>query len=111
MKPFIKAIFFLIVLTFLDFGLRKGLFAFAIPIPLPQNFMMFFMYTLFTVCGWFVTKWFCKLDKISLNDLGISFNRKNRTDFYYGFLIGFVLWAIVSIIQAMAAGFSWEFRP
>ena len=111
MKPYLKAIIFLAVLTFLDFLLRKGLLAFFIPFTLPQNLTILFLFTLFAVCSWFVTRWFCGWDKIDLLDLGISFDTRNRRDFLYGFLIGFGIWAIVSVVQSASAGFSWILRP
>lgn len=111
MKPFLKAIFFLAILTILDFLLRKGFIAFLLPFKLPQNFKILILFTLFAVLGWLITKWFCKTDKINLSDLGISFNTKNRFEFFYGFLIGVGLWTIVSIIQSFTAGFSWTLRP
>lgn len=111
MKPFIKAILFLTLLTALDFLLRKGFVAFLIPFKLPQNFTILFLFTLFAALSWLVTKWFCKKDKITLHDLGISFNTRNRFEFLYGFLIGLGLWAVVSFIQSVSAGFSWVFRP
>lgn len=111
MKPFFKAILFLIILTILDFSLRKGLISFPIPIQLPTNFTLFFLFTLFTLFSWLITKWFCKTDKITLYDLGISLNSKNSLEFQYGLIIGIILWAIVSILQSYIAGFSWELRP
>ena len=111
MKPFIKATLFLVLLTMLDFLLRKGLLAFFIPFQLPQRYTILFLFTLFAALSWLITKWFCKTDKSSLHDLGISFNAKNRLEFFYGFLVGVGLWAIVSVIQSMAAGFSWILRP
>ncbi|UWX56344.1 CPBP family intramembrane metalloprotease [Maribacter litopenaei] len=110
MKPFLKAILFLIILTILDFFLRKGLIAFYIPFQLPHNLTMLILFTLFALSSWLVTKWFCKTDKITLHDLGISLKSKNRLEFYYGLLIGIVLWAIVSILQSYIADFSWELR-
>jgi len=110
MRPFFKAIFFLVILTILDFLLRKGLVANFIPFQLPRNFTMLFLFTLFAFSSWLITKWFCKKDKMALADLGISFDSKNRFEFLYGFLIGFALWAIVSIVQSYTAGFSWELR-
>lgn len=111
MKPFLKAILFIVLLTILDFLLRKGLVAFFIPFNLPDNFTILFLFTLFTISSWLLTKWFCKTDKITPDDIGISFDSKNRFEFLYGFLIGFLLWAIVSLIQPFTAGFSWELRP
>lgn len=111
MKPFLKAVFFLTLLTVLDFLLRKGFVAFLIPFTLPQNVAVFFLFTAFAVSSWLITKWFCKRDKITLHDLGISFDFQNRFDFFYGFLVGVGLWAIVSLIQSASAGFSWVLRP
>lgn len=111
MKPFLKAILFLVVLTALDFLLRKGLIALLIPFPLPQNFTAFLLFTLFALCSWLVTKWFCKKDGIRLSDLGISFSARNRLEFLYGFLVGVAIWAVVSVLQSVAAGFSWVIRP
>ena len=110
-KAFAKATAFLALLTALDFLLRKGFIAFIIPFPVPQNVASFFLYTLFVIGGWLVTKWFCKRDGIGLSDLGISFNASNRLDFLYGFLVGVGVWGIVSLVQAYAAGFSWVIRP
>lgn len=111
MKPYLKALVFLAILTILDFLLRKGFLAFFLPFKLPGNLTILLLYTLFALFSWQITKWFCARDKMSMNELGISFNAKNRFEFLYGFLIGFVLWAIVSITQAYTAGFSWELRP
>jgi len=110
-KPFLKAFLFLALLTILDFLLRKGFVAFLIPFKLPQNFTILFLFTLFAAFSWLITKWFCKMDKMTLGNLGISFDTKNRLEFLYGFLIGLGLWAIVSIIQSVTAGFSWNVRP
>ena len=111
MKPFIKAILFLALLFVLDFLFRKGFIAFLLPFGLPGNLTALFLFTLFAISSWFITKWFCKTDKMSLSDLGISFDNKNRFEFLYGFLIGLGLWAIVSIVQSVVAGFSWVLRP
>lgn len=110
MKPFIKALLFLAIIWIFDFLLRKGLVLHFIPFQLPHNFSVLFLYSLFAYSSWLITKWFCKKDNIRLNDLGISLDSKNRFDFLYGFLIGIVLWAIVSIVQSYAAGFSWVLR-
>lgn len=110
MKPFLKAILFLVILWIIDFLLRKGLVAHFIPFQLPHHFTIFFLFSLFAFSSWLITKWFCKKDEMTLYDLGISFDSKNRFEFLYGFLIGLVLWTIVSIIQSYTAGFSWEFR-
>lgn len=111
MRPSIKAIAFLLLLTILDFLLRQGFIFQFLPIPLPQQLTMLVVYGLFAAAGWFITKSFCRREAKDLNDLGISFNRQNRRDFYVGFLLGVGIWAIVSFIQAFAAGFSWELRP
>ena len=110
MKPFVKAILFIVILGIIDFLLRKGLVAHFIPFQLPQNFTILFLFSLFAFSSWLITKWFCKKDNMSLNDLGISFDSKNRFEFLYGFLIGFILWAIVSVVQSYTAGFAWELR-
>ncbi len=111
MKPFVKAILFLVIVTVLDFLLRKGAVGFLIPAVLPQAYIALFLFTLFAIGCWFITKWFCTRDEITLNNLGISFDAKNRYDFLYGFLVGVGLWAIVSLVQAQVAGFSWVLRP
>jgi len=110
MKPFSKAILFLVILTILDFLLRKGLVTNFIPFHLPYSSTILFLFSLFALSGWLLTRWFCKKDKMTLYGLGISFDSKNRFEFIYGFLIGFALWAIVSIIQSYTAGFSWELK-
>ncbi|MBX2822764.1 MAG: CPBP family intramembrane metalloprotease [Rhodothermaceae bacterium] len=111
MKPFLKAIFFLAILTILDFLLRKGFIAVFLPFSFPHEVTFLFMFSLFTLCSWLITKQFCKRDGISMHDLGISLNARNRFDFMWGFLIGVLLWAIVSIVQSVSAGFSWVLRP
>jgi len=111
MKPYLKAILFLAILMMLDFLLRKGFVAFFIPFQLPQNVTTLLLFTLFALSSILITNWLCKKDNIKLRDLGISFDSKNRFEFIYGFLIGFALWAIVSIAQSYTAGFSWELRP
>lgn len=111
MKPYFKSIIFLLILTVLDFALRKGLIGHFLPIHLPGSISTLLYFTMFAIAAWFMTSWFCKRDNISLNDIGISFNSGNRNDFIYGFLTGFVLWAIVSLTQALSAGFSWQLRP
>ncbi len=111
MKPFLKVFFFLACLTSLDFLLKKGFLHFFIPFKLPHNLTVLFLFTLFAISSWLITKWFCKTDKIKLKDLGISIDSKNRFEFLYGFFVGFILWTLVSIIQSYTAGFSWELRP
>ena len=111
MKPFIKAILFLVILTLFDFLLRKGLIASFVPVPLPHNLTFLLLFSAFAACAWLTTKWFARSGQITLNDLGVSLSKYNRLEFYYGLLIGVVLWAIVSLSQSVAAGFSWELRP
>lgn len=111
MKPFLKAIFFLAILTILEVVFRKGLLSFPIPVPLPSKYIVFIFFTLFALFSLLISKRFAKSDKISLNDLGISLNLKNRLEFLYGFLVGVFLWAIVSLSQTFSAGFSWILRP
>lgn len=111
MKQLLKVIFFLVFLTALDFLFRKGFLNFFIPFKLPHNFTTLFLFTLFAICSWLITRWFCKKDQTSLFNLGISTNSKNRLEFVYGFLIGFLLWGIVSIMQSYTADFSWELKP
>lgn len=111
MKSILKPIVFLVILTILDLLFRQGLLPFPLPFQLPNNGVILVMFTLFALFAWLTTKWFTKTDKISLSDLGISLNGKNRLDFFYGFLVGVGLWAIVSVQQAMYAGFLWELRP
>lgn len=111
MKPYVKAIIFLVVLTALDFLFRKGFLSFLIPFQLPNNTTYLLFFSLFAVSAWLTTKWFSKSDGQSLSDFGISFNASNRIDFLYGFILGVVLWGVVSIIQSYVAGFSWIVRP
>ena len=111
MKPYLKAIIFLISLTILDFLLRKGLLAYMIPFKLPPNLTIFFLFSLFEVLAWIITKWFCKADNIKLLDLGIGFDTRNRFEFFYGLTIGIVLWAVVSMVQSAVAGFAWTVNP
>ncbi len=111
MRPFVKAIYFLVILTILDFIFRKGFIAIIFPFQLPHNLTFLFLFSLFAISSWYVTKWFCQKDKITLNDLGISCDSSNRFEFVYGFFVGFALWAIVSVIQSITADFSWELRP
>ncbi|MEM8892436.1 MAG: CPBP family intramembrane glutamic endopeptidase [Bacteroidota bacterium] len=111
MKPFVRAIAFLLLLTIIDFLLRQGFILQFLPIPLPRQLTMLVVYGLFAATVWFTTKSFCKKEAKELNDLGISCNRQNRTDFYVGFLVGIGIWAGVSFIQGYMAGFSWELRP
>lgn len=111
MRPFLKASLFLLLLTALDFLFRKGLIGFFLPFALPGNTIVLVLFTAFAVGSWFVTKWFCKTDNITPYDLGISLSKRNRFDFLYGFLVGVIIWGIVSIIQSYIAGFSWELRP
>ncbi len=95
----------------LDVLFREGLVGFFVPFILPGSLNLLLLFGVFAALSWIVTKWFCKSDKIGLSDLGISFSTRNRFDFLFGFLVGLGLWAIVSISQSYAAGFSWELRP
>ena len=78
---------------------------------LPQNTNILLLFTLFALSAWQLTRWFGKSDKMTLRDLGITLSAQNRREFYYGFVIGVVLWAVVSLLQSFSAGFSWELRP
>lgn len=111
MKPYVKAILFLVLLFVFDFLTRKGLLGFFLPFSLPNNLNILLLFTVFAVGAWFITKRFAKSDQLSLNDLGISWSRKNGSEFFWGFLIGFFLWGLVSLSQTVLAGFSWELRP
>lgn len=112
MKPYLKATLFLIILTLFDFLFRKGLVGHFIPFQLSSNYVILILFTVFAFLSWLITKWFCRRDNISTHhDLGISLNSKNRNEFFIGFLVGVILWGIVSIIQSVTAGFSWELRP
>lgn len=110
MKPLAKALSFLAILTVLDFLLRQGFIGFLIPIQLPHNIFVFILFAAFAYLSILVTRWFCRNDKITLAELGIAFDSKNRVEFYFGLLAGILLWGIVSFAQAYAAGFSWELR-
>ena len=110
MKPFLKAILFLVIIWIFDILFRMGLIANFISFQLPHKLTMLFLFSLFAFFSWLITKWFCKKDEMTLHDLGISLHQKNRLEFVYGFLIGIALWAIVSIVQSYTAGFSWELR-
>ena len=109
MKPILKPLLFLVLLSIFDLLLRKGIV--PIPIPLPSRFPALLFFSIFAIVSWVLTKKFAQNDQMTLSDLGISFDSKNRKDFFYGFLVGFVLWAFVSLTQTVSAGFSWEFRP
>lgn len=111
MKPFLKATIFLAIIMALDFLLRQGFIAFLVPVALPQPYGALVFYTIFALCSWFITKWFCKKDGISLSDLGISFSAKNRLECWYGFWVGVAIWVVVSLVQSAVAGFSWVMRP
>ncbi len=111
MKPFGKAIIFLVLLTLLDFLLRKGFIGHFFPFPLPQNFNVMLLFTLFAGCAWIITKQFARSDQMSLDDLGISMSGKNQVEFLVGFLAGSALWGIVALSQSLFAGFSWIIRP
>lgn len=94
----------------LDFLLRKGIVAFLIPFKFPPGFMFAFLFAVFSLLAWLITKRFCRSDNLKMQDLGISLNWKNRFDFSAGFSLGVLLWAIVSLIQSVLAGFSWTLR-
>ena len=111
MKPLLKVLSFLAILFLLDFLLRKGLIGHFLPFSLPMNLNVLLLYSAFAGCAWFVTKRFASSDQMSLKDLGISFSKRNRFDFWVGFLVGVVLWGIVAISQSLFAGFSWVLRP
>ncbi len=111
MKPFVKGILFIMLITLFNFLFRKGLIASFIPFMLPLNLNFLFLFTLFAVFALLVTKWFAKSDEMRLSDLGISFSRRNHLEFFTGFLVGVLLWGIVSISQSLIAGFSWVLRP
>ncbi|OIQ30435.1 MAG: hypothetical protein BM564_03450 [Bacteroidetes bacterium MedPE-SWsnd-G2] len=111
MKPFYKATLFLVLVFLLEIVFRNGLLIHFMPFQLPYNANILIGFTGFTICCWFITKRFCKWDNMSLKDLGISFLSNNRKDFFYGFVIGVILWGIVSLAQSYFAGFSWVLRP
>lgn len=110
-KSLIKVFAFLGILTVLDFAFRKGFFGVPIPMPLPSSYIMLLFYSVFAIMAGFLTKRFARRDQLSLADLGISFSNKNRLEFFYGLLVGILLWGIVSIVQSLLAGFSWILRP
>ena len=111
MKPYLKAILFLLLAWGLDILLRNGLLMHFIPLPIPKEYAVFLSYALFTLSLWLVTRRFIRRDGQELKDLGISMSRSNRKDFYLGLLFGVFLWGMVSIVQSYTAGFSWEWRP
>lgn len=110
-RSIIKVVAFLLILTILDFALRKGFLGILIPIPMPSSYIMLLFYSVFALLAWYMTKWFGKGDQLSLSDLGISFNHKNRLEFFYGLVTGILLWGLVSLVQSVLAGFSWTIRP
>lgn len=109
MKPVYKSFLYLIILTVLDFSLRKG--ALPLPLPLPKQLSLFLLFFLFAVIALFLTKKFSNSDNLSLTDLGISLAQNNRTDFLKGLGVGIFLWGLVAISQSFTASFSWVFRP
>ena len=111
MKAQTKAGLFLLILTLLDFIFRKGFIAHFIPSPLPANINVLLLFTLFAISAWYVTKRFIRSDNMDMSDLGISTSERNIKEFLIGFLVGMVLWGIVSISQSLIAGFSWVIRP
>lgn len=108
MKRFIRPIYFLAILLILDFLLRQGIVAYFIPFKLPAFLTAFVLFTIFAILSLVITKWFTKKENTSLSGLGITFSLKNKRDFLYGFLIGVLLWASVSISQSWLTGFSWR---
>ena len=111
MKPYIKAILFLVVVYFCDFLFRKGLVGHFLPFQLPYNLNILILFTLFAIVAWFITKRFAKSDQMEMSDLGISWSKLNQKEFLIGFLVGVILWGIVSMSQSLLAGFSWVVRP
>lgn len=111
MKPLYKALLFLGILTILDLILRKGLLAFFIPVELPFNGIVLILYLVFAMVALWLSKRFGQSDQMSLESMGISMNTRNRLDFFYGLLVGIVLWGMVSVVQSYTADFSWELRP
>ncbi len=111
MKPILKGLSFLLVLTLFDFLLRKGFLGHFVPFILPYNLNVLLLFTLFAGSAWLITKRFAKSDGMRLNDLGVSLSKKNRSEFLLGFLVGIFLWGLVSISQSLITGFSWELRP
>ena len=92
----------------MDILLRQGYAAFLIPVKLPQQVFTFGCYALFALLALFITFLFSRMDKTSLPELGIVTDKKNRIDFFYGFLIGVFLWTLVSLFQSLWAGFDWQ---
>ena len=111
MKPYIKALLFLGILSILEIFLKQGLIAFIVPLPLPPLYSALFLFTLFTGLAILVTQWASKKDNTTLADFGVSINSKNRMEFYVGLFVGLLLWGLISILQSKIAGFSWIFRP
>ena len=111
MKPLLKATFFLLLLTLLDFLFRKGFVGHFVPFKLPLNLNVLLLYALFALGAWWTTKRFARSDHKTMGDLGISMSKSNRKDFLIGFGVGAALWGIVALSQSFIAGFSWELRP
>ncbi len=99
------------LLTLIDFLFRKGLVGHFLPFVLPLNLNILLLFAMFTGCAWFITKRFAQSDQMRLNDLGISLSKSNQIDFFIGFVVGTVLWGIVSLSQSLFTGFSWVLRP
>ena len=108
MKPYIKALLFLAVVTLLELVFRKGIV--PLPIPLSKEFAVLILFTLFAILTWLITKRFAKSDQITLEDLGITTDANNRRDFILGLFIGIGIWGLVSLIQSFTAGFEWTLR-
>lgn len=111
MKPIIKPLAFIGLLTLLDFLFRKGLVAYFLPFHLPYNLNGLLLFSTFALAAWWVTKMFILPEKLTLSQIGISTNADNRKDFLLGLCLGIFLWGVVSLSQAYFAGFSWELRP
>ncbi len=103
-----KAFAFLAILTVLDFLFRKGILASLIPFKVPLSMIGLVLFLAFAIAAWWLTKRFCGKGEITFSSLGISFNTSNRRDFLYGFLVGVALWALVSVLQSILTGFSWQ---
>lgn len=111
MKPFVKAIIFLVILSAFDILLRKGLILQVFPMPLPQNISALVLFALFAFAALLLTHWFARRDGSLLKSYGISLSKKNKQEFFYGLVFGIFIWGAVSLAQSAIAGFSWELRP
>jgi len=109
-KHFGKAIIFLLLLLFFDIIFRAGFIAQMFPLPIPSRIGGLILYCLFAGIALGLTILFCRWDNIRLSDLGISFSKNNRSDFFFGLLIGIIFWTIVSYCQSLIGDFSWTFK-